>query len=519
MRAEIAPGHWPDRGHRTVPRARRCSRSGRGTGRARPDSGAGRRAGHARRVVGWAPSSTGAPPRWRPTLVHQRRAAREHAFVWHGRASLATGAGAPRCDARGRGPRPAEHRRRPMPRWRTSSRDAAPGSRPSPTCGRTAALRRDRHRPADRRARGAGGPSPRRRASRRRAAGDDALIVYTSGTTGKPKGAVHTHASLLAGVEALLTAWAWEPEDRLILSLPLFHVHGSVRRPLRVPGRRRLGHRLRSFRRGSGPRRGIVEHHVLRSADDVPPARRGSRRRGALGSLRLCVSGSAPLAADLWHRLAAAGVHVLERYGMTETLLTLSNPLDGRTAPGLGRRAVARCRGGDRGRRRARRRGVARTRPVLCAAATGAGTGRSRRRRLVRHGRPRLGGATTGTSPSGAGAPTSSSPGGTTSIRPRSRRSWPATPALREVAVVGLPSAEWGETVVAFVVGEPGLEPAVAARRRRGGAGTVQMPTRGALRRRTAAQCTGEGPAQGAPLTGARLAGPEDPERRLRRLG
>ena len=55
---------------------------------------------------------------------------------------------------------------------------------------------------------------------------DDALVVYTSGTTGAPKGAVHTHASLLAGVEALVTAWEWGPEDRLILSLPLFHVHG-----------------------------------------------------------------------------------------------------------------------------------------------------------------------------------------------------------------------------------------------------------------------------------------------------
>ena len=54
----------------------------------------------------------------------------------------------------------------------------------------------------------------------------------------------------------------------------------------------------------------------------------------ALGRLRLCVSGSAPLAADLWRALDREGVRVLERYGMTETLLTLSNPLDGERRPG-----------------------------------------------------------------------------------------------------------------------------------------------------------------------------------------
>ena len=59
-----------------------------------------------------------------------------------------------------------------------------------------------------------------------------------------------------------------------------------------------------------------------------------SGRASELAGLRLCVSGSAPLAADLWHRLAADGVAVLERYGMTETLLTLSNPLVGERRPG-----------------------------------------------------------------------------------------------------------------------------------------------------------------------------------------
>ncbi len=54
-----------------------------------------------------------------------------------------------------------------------------------------------------------------------------------------------------------------------------------------------------------------------------------SGRAGRLAALRLCVCGSAPLAAELWHDLRRQGVEVLERYGMTETLLTLSNPLRG----------------------------------------------------------------------------------------------------------------------------------------------------------------------------------------------
>ena len=59
--------------------------------------------------------------------------------------------------------------------------------------------------------------------------GDDlALIIYTSGTTGRSKGAMITHNNVLATVTGLLSAWAWEQDDRLLLCLPLFHVHGLI---------------------------------------------------------------------------------------------------------------------------------------------------------------------------------------------------------------------------------------------------------------------------------------------------
>src|SRR4029077_9094814 len=55
-----------------------------------------------------------------------------------------------------------------------------------------------------------------------------AMMLYTSGTTGRPKGVVHTHRGLEAQVESLVVAWAWSPDDRILLVLPLHHVHGVV---------------------------------------------------------------------------------------------------------------------------------------------------------------------------------------------------------------------------------------------------------------------------------------------------
>lgn len=168
------------------------------------------------------------------------------------------------------------------------------------------------------------------------AGADPALVVYTSGTTGAPKGAVLSHGNLLAGARSLGLAWRWEPGDRLVLSLPLFHVHGL--------GAGLFGSLCAGASMVVVPR--FEPEVVLDTARDragslffgVPTMYHrllGSGRSSELARLRLCVSGSAALPAPLWRSLRTeGGVAVLERYGMTETMLTVSNPYDGERRPG-----------------------------------------------------------------------------------------------------------------------------------------------------------------------------------------
>jgi malonyl-CoA/methylmalonyl-CoA synthetase len=166
--------------------------------------------------------------------------------------------------------------------------------------------------------------------------GDPALLCYTSGTTGAPKGAVLTHGNLLASAEALRLAWRWSPSDRLVLALPLFHIHG-------------LGVGLHGTLLAGASAVLLARFEVdavLDAARDhaatlffgVPTMYTrlaGSPRAGELARLRLCVSGSAPLPPAVFRRLAErAGQRVLERYGMTETIMNVSNPYDGERRPG-----------------------------------------------------------------------------------------------------------------------------------------------------------------------------------------
>ncbi len=166
--------------------------------------------------------------------------------------------------------------------------------------------------------------------------GDVAMICYTSGTTGRPKGAVLTHGNLLASAEAVRLAWRWAPDDRLVLALPLFHAHGLLvgLHGTLVAG----GSALLLSRFEPGAVADAVVGHDATLFFGVPTMYRriaASPRAGDLRRLRLCVSGSAPLPPDLHAELRErTGQVVLERYGLTETLMLTSNPYDGERRAG-----------------------------------------------------------------------------------------------------------------------------------------------------------------------------------------
>ena len=163
-----------------------------------------------------------------------------------------------------------------------------------------------------------------------------ALIGYTSGTTGRPKGAVLTHGNLLASAEALRLAWRWTSADRLVLALPLFHMHGLG---VGLHGTLHCGASVVLVERFS-PEAVLdaVEVHRATLFFGVPTMYHrlvDHPRVRELRRLRLCVSGSAPLPADLHERFGrATGQRVLERYGMTETAMLVSNPVEGERRPG-----------------------------------------------------------------------------------------------------------------------------------------------------------------------------------------
>ncbi|WP_069172687.1 acyl-CoA synthetase [Streptomyces griseus] len=165
-----------------------------------------------------------------------------------------------------------------------------------------------------------------------------ALIVYTSGTTGPPKGAVLPRRAIAASLDALEDAWRWTADDVLVHALPLFHVHGLI---LGVLGPLRRGGSVRHLGRFSpeGVARELLSggtmlfgvptmyHRLAGALGD--PAGSGSLTK-ALAGARLLVSGSAALPVHDHERIAAAtGRRVIERYGMTETLMNTGVRADG----------------------------------------------------------------------------------------------------------------------------------------------------------------------------------------------
>lgn len=163
--------------------------------------------------------------------------------------------------------------------------------------------------------------------------GTTGIILYTSGTTGPPKGVGLRHDALAAGLDGLIDAWGWTAEDTLVHGLPLFHTHGLV---LGVLGPLRVGSRLRHTGKPTPERYAATPGTMYfgvptvwsRIAADPESAR-------ALATARLLVSGSAPLPVPVFDAIRElTGQAPVERYGMTETMITLSTRADGERRPG-----------------------------------------------------------------------------------------------------------------------------------------------------------------------------------------
>ena len=285
---------------------------------------------------------------------------------------------------------------------------------------------------------------------------DPALLLYTSGTTGRPKGALLDHGNLLAQGRGVVEAWRWTAEDRLVLALPLFHVHGLA---IALHGSLIAGgcavlvpfspeNVVRELRAGGTMFFGVPAMYQ-RLADYL------DRNPADLRHVRLFVAGSAPLPATLFERCERVlGQPVLERYGITEGGIVVSNPYDGPRQPGrvgyplpgvelrLGDQDEVQLKGGQVFKGYWRNAAASadvfvdgwfRTGDIGEIAADGSLAIRGRIKELIISGGY--------------------------NVYPREvEMVLEQHPAVAEVAVAGLPSERWGEEVTAFVVARTSVD-------------------------------------------------------------
>jgi malonyl-CoA/methylmalonyl-CoA synthetase len=187
-----------------------------------------------------------------------------------------------------------------------------------------------------------------------RRADDLAAILYTSGTTGRSKGAMLTHANLLSNAQVLKTYWGWRPGDVLIHALPIFHVHGLF---VASHGALLNGSKMIWFAKFDPkaviPR--LLDATVFMGVPTlyVRLLNDAALTRAACANMRLFISGSAPLLLETFTLFRERTGHtILERYGMSETAMLTSNPYDtkdgerrggtvGFALPGIGVRVLS----------------------------------------------------------------------------------------------------------------------------------------------------------------------------------